>query len=273
MAVAALVVARCLASTLAVAASVELVAVALIALRIRRARRAWRAARAGGLPRVDALDLALAATGLPARVAAGIAAELAIVGYAIGGWRAPAPRAGVITSHRTNGWPLYAGVFAALVVAEAPVGHLALAGFGHPTAAWIATAASTYSVVWLIGDVHALRHGGVAVTADALELRLGVRWRGRIPLAAIARVTPCSGAPAGAADLSILGANVVVELAAGAAPVTVRGLLGRRRTARTFALSIDDADAFAQMFPQLNEYSSPPAASTTSTPKSFAHTS
>src|SRR5438132_1457589 len=91
------------------------------------------------------------------RPIAAVALVLAIVGYAVAGWRRPRPAATRFTA--TNGWSLYAGVFAFLCVVETPVVHLALHAW--PTAAWIATALSLYSVVWLAGDAHALRHGGV----------------------------------------------------------------------------------------------------------------
>jgi hypothetical protein len=178
------------------------------------------------------------------------ALELAIVGYAIAGWRRP--RASATRFTATNGWSLYAGVFAFLCLVETPVVHVALrlasrsTTFGDTgalhawsTAAWIATALSLYSVVWLAGDAHALRHGGVIVGEDALELRLGVRWRGRIPWAQVASITRGSEADL---DASILGANTVIRMHA---PVTLRGPLGRMRTGASLALSLDDPDGFA----------------------------
>jgi hypothetical protein len=227
-------------AALAVAAVLELLAAAVIALRVRRARTGWRTARAGGAARLDALDAALTATGLPRRIAGAIASELGVVGCALTGWRRPRVAADTFTVHRVNGWTLYAGVFALLTIAETPVVHLALAAFGHSTAAWIATGLALYSALWLVGDAHALRHGGVVLGRDALELRLGVRWRGRIARAAIAHVERGS-APARAADFSILGATVVLHLRE---PVTLHGLAGRRRTTDVIALSIDDADRF-----------------------------
>jgi len=118
-----------------------------------------------------------------------------------------------------------------------------LAGFGHPTAAWIATALSLYGAIWLVGDALALRHGGIVVGDDAIELRVGVRWRGRIPRAAIERI---ERAPAtnDMLDVSILGANVVLHLRE---PVTLHGLLGRRRTGSRIALSVDEPDRLVTM--------------------------
>jgi hypothetical protein len=75
----------------------------------------------------------------------------------------------------------------------------------------------------------------VLVDADAIELQIGVRWRGRISRASIVRVER-GGAPEGACDLSILGADVVLTLAE---PVTLRGPFGRKRRACVLALSAD----------------------------------
>lgn len=168
-----------------------------------------------------------------------LATELTIVRFAFAGWRRPS--GDWFTVHRTNGWGLYAGTFVALTLVETPLVHVALSAFGHATAAWVLTALSLYSVVWLVGDLHALRHGGVALRGEWLELRVGVRWRAQIARADIVWAARCDGATCKTTDFSILGANVVLRLAA---PHEVRGLFGRRRVVRELALSVDDADEF-----------------------------
>ncbi|HSN29550.1 MAG TPA: hypothetical protein VLT45_24850 [Kofleriaceae bacterium] len=224
-------------AVIAAAITLELAAIALVVVRFRRARAAWRTA--GEMAGADRLETALVATGIPAVVAGAIASELTIVRYAVAGWGRP--RVAMFTSHRTNGWSLYAWTLVALTLVETPLVHFALSAFGHRGIAWVLTALSLYSALWFIGDLHALRHGGVAVTRDALELRLGVRWRARIPREAIVWAARCDGATSKAVDFSILGANVVVRLAE---PHVVRGLFGRCRVVRELALSIDEPDAF-----------------------------
>lgn len=219
----------------------EAVALTLVIVRIGRARRAWRVARTGGAGRAEALERALAATGMPSLMRHALASELHIIGSAFAGWRTPRRAPGLFTSHRTGGWPLLAGTFIGLTLVETPLVHLALVAFGHPIAAWILTGLSLYSVAWLVGDLHALRHGGIALTESALELRLGARWRGTIPRSAIVRVERVTEAPNRGVDFSILGANVLVTLAA---PHEVRGLFGRRRVVDVLALSIDEPDRF-----------------------------
>jgi hypothetical protein len=171
------------------------------------------------------------------------AAELQVMASAVRGWRKPRCDPHLFTSHRANGWPLIAGTFIGLTLVEVPLVHIVLARFGHSTIAWIATAASLYSVVWLVGDLHALRHGGLVVTADAVEIRLGVRWRGSIPRREIVSVTRCSDAPSRHVDFSILGANLLVTVRT---PVEMQGLLGRRRLVEQIALSVDDIERFEQ---------------------------
>ena len=208
------------AIALAAGAMIELGAVAMVVLRIRT-RGEW----------------------LPPGLRHLLATELQIMASAVAGWRTPRRDSNVFTSHRTNGWSLIAGTFIALTLIETPLVHVVLGRFGHTTIAWVATGLSLYSVAWLIGDLHALRHGGLIVTADALELRLGVRWRGQIPRAAITRVTACNGAPSKEVDFSILGANLLVTLDR---PVELRGLFGRRRCVDALALSVDEPDRFTR---------------------------
>ncbi len=224
-----------LGRVLIVAGVLELATLAVVIIRVRRARRAWRAARASEGPH-GALATALSAI-LPALAAELVATELAVMGYAITGWRARTSTAFAV--HRASGWPLIAGVFVALTLVEAPAVHLVLVAAGAPTVAWIASALALYGAAWLVGDAHALRHGGVRLDANELSIELGVRWRGRIAYAAVAQVTRGTG-PA-ELDVAIAGANVVVELHE---PVELVGLFGRRRRVRSLALELDDPDAF-----------------------------
>ena len=217
---------------LAIAGGLELAAIALIVVRVRRARAAWRVARADGASGHDALERAIGATGLPARVADIFATETAVIAHAFAGWRAP-KTASRFTVH--GAWATYMGVFLALTLVEAPLVHVVLVAAGHATAAWTLTVLSIYSAVWLVGDFHALRAGGVTVTPDRIELAVGVRWRASFPRAALVRAE--RGGAGDALDLSILGADVVLHLCA---PVDVRGMFGRRRTASAIAISADD---------------------------------
>jgi hypothetical protein len=97
-------------------------------------------------------------------------------------------------------------------------------------------------MLWLIADTHAIRLHPVEVRGDTLHVNVGVRWRVAIPLTAIASVTETRTVPKGAQNLALIEPTVLVTLRA---PVEIRGILGRRRTADRIALTIDDPKALA----------------------------
>lgn len=224
---------------------VEAAVLTSLALRLPPVVRAFLAARPAGP--VGALEAALLAARLPARLAAVTAAELAVLSLLLTGWVRRPDKAAF--SMRRTGWISMAGVFGFLVAVESLAVHLALATF-CPLAAWLATASSAYVLAWLVADCHAIRLYPVAIAGDALWVRLGVRWRGRIPLADIARVTRISAVPedgpggtraADLVSLALLEPTVLVELVR---PAELHGPLGKRRLASRIALTLDDPDRF-----------------------------
>ena len=219
----------------------ELVMLAMVVARGRKARRAWREARVIGAPALEALTSALVAARFPRRLASIAATEVVLVGAAITGWRRPPRSPSRFTVHRANGWPLYAGVLMFLIAVESIAVHIALVAWVSPLVAWIATATSLYSLLWLLGDVHTLRHGGATIGDRDLELAIGVRWRGRVPWSVVASIETVTEAPTDAINASILGANLVVRLRA---PTRLHGVFGREREGTVIALSIDEPEAF-----------------------------
>ena len=218
------------------AAALEVITLGWLALRIRRVVATARAARDAGP--IGAIEAGLVAARLPARVAAILASEIAVVGLALTGWfRRPA--AGGFAM-RSTGWILFAGVLGFLVVVETAAAHIALAMWS-PTVAWISTVSSAYTLLWLAGDAQAIRLYPVAVTGDALRVTVGVRWRAAIPRADIASVVETRTVPDGALSLALFEPTVLVTLRA---PITIHGLIGRRRVADRIALTIDDPKAF-----------------------------
>jgi hypothetical protein len=227
-----------LGRVLIVAGIIELATIAIVAVRIKRARVAWRGATS------DRLRAALAAV-LPRVAAEIVATELLVVYAAFAGWRAE--RSDVFSVHRSSSWALIAGVFAALTLIEAPLVHLVLGAFGLPTLAWIASALSLYGAIWLVGDINALRRGGLRIADRRLVVALGTRWRGEIDLAAITAVHRASG-PA-ELDVAIASPNVVIELRE---PALLVGLFGRTKRVRSIAFELDEPEAFlAQLAPYL----------------------
>lgn len=165
---------------------------------------------------------------LPARI---FLTEIRVLSMAVVGWRKPKP---AFTVHRTNGWSLYAGVFVFLILVETVPVHIALASFVSVTAAWIASALSVYSAVWIIGDALALRHGGLVIRDGEIEITIGARWHTTVALTDVVAIEAAGVADL---DLSVRGANAALRLRH---PVRVDGLFGRTRHPTSIALSVDD---------------------------------
>jgi hypothetical protein len=147
------------------------------------------------------------------------------------------------TVHRRRGGAIVGGTLAVLSAIETFAVHLLLRSHA-PALAWALTTTSAATVVWMIADAIALARGGVLVDDEALELRVGRRWRARIARAAIDRVERVTARPARAPDLiraGVLGTDVIVHLRA---PVTVRGPFGVLRRGQRIALAIDEPERF-----------------------------
>jgi hypothetical protein len=147
----------------------------------------------------------------------------------------------VFTVHRANGWPLYAGVLIVLTLVETVAFHVVLSTYVSVILAWVVTTSSSYTALWIAGDVLVLRHSGVVLRDAGLELRIGIRWRGHVPWTDVVSIERVDATPAEAINASILGANVVLRLRA---PCKLVGLFGRRRAGTEIALSLDDREAF-----------------------------
>ncbi|WP_433929870.1 hypothetical protein AB3662_39110 [Sorangium cellulosum] len=217
----------------------------------RAIARAFRVGRAAGLAYAEALEQA-ATPVLGSQLAARLlATEMSVLRYAALGWFERAPRAGdgrAYTCYRESGWHTLAGALALLLAAETVILHLVLARY-TAIGAWIATAASLYSLAWLCGDLNSLRLDPTRLDdkEGALLVRVGLRWRARIPYAAIAGVelhAALDTTRPGALDASVSGGPIVVVTVA--APQVAWGPLGIRRDFTHIGLSIDDAPSFRE---------------------------
>jgi hypothetical protein len=157
---------------------------------------------------------------------------------ALTGWFRRAPEG--FSMHRRTSYLAVMGVFCFLIVVESGAAHLVLASFSA-TAAWVATGLSLYTLLWMIGDAHAVRLSPLRLTPEGLLIERGRRWRVLVPWADLAEATPIESRVDGALDLSLLGPNVLLTLRT---PALARGPLGITRSAARLTLSIDDRDAF-----------------------------
>jgi hypothetical protein len=153
----------------------------------------------------------------------------------------PAPGATAFTSHRTGG---YGGMLTMLALAMTveTVGLHVLVSRWQPAAAWVLTALSILSLVWLLGDYHGVRLNPHVLDAQTLRVRVGLRWRTDLPLTAIRGVRRYRETrDAEVLALAPLGEpTVVIELDR---PVAVDGMFGMRREADVLAIAADDATA------------------------------
>ena len=187
---------------------------------------------------------------LPHRAAAdAVAYEITLFYLALLSWRArPHVPAGAaaFSTHRRSG---YAGLVLAVVIMSAVEGtivHL-LAARWSVTAAWILTALSIYGVVWMLGDLQAIRLRPTLVQDDTLHVRVGLRWDVRLRWADVEAVEPRGAAPfprraPGHLRATPMGEpNVVVTLRH---PVRVRGPYGISRTVTRLGVAVDEQASF-----------------------------
>jgi hypothetical protein len=220
-------------------AAAELGLATLLVVRARRLAARARALRAEGRSRLESWEQALGELLGAPRIAAALVLEVAVLAHAAGGWFLRAP-AGTFTVHRRRSWPLLAATIAFLVAVETVAVHLLLARVS-PLAAWIATASSGYALLWLAGDAHALRLGGLRVEAGAVRIAVGLRWRLTIPREDLAAARLADAAPPGALRADVLWPNLVLELRR---PARARGPFGIERATRAIALSVDEPERF-----------------------------
>lgn len=206
----------------------ELVLVGCLVASIRRALRAR-----GSADVVDGIRAGLREGLGENPLARALAAEAAVLWYALFSWAVPPPSG--FTAYRRSGSVAIHFAIGLAVVAEAIPFHFLLRPWG-PVAAAIGLALHAYTLLWLVGDLQALRLRPIRVESGKLFLRIGLRWEAEIPLEEIAIVE-------GAGDglrLGVLGTpNLILQLWR---EIELTGPFGLRRRARAIALQVDDPD-------------------------------
>jgi hypothetical protein len=187
---------------------------------------------------------------IPHRAAANaVAYEITLFYLALLSWRArPHVPAGAaaFSTHRRSG---YAGLVFAVVIMSAVEGtvvHL-LAARWSVAAAWTLTALTIYGVVWMVGDLQAIRLRPTLVEDDALHVRVGLRWDVRLRWSEIEAVEPRGAAPFPGREPGHLRATpmgeptIVLTLRH---PVRVRGPYGISRSVTRLGIAVDDPASF-----------------------------
>ena len=215
-------------------APAELILIGLLVRKLARGSGDWVARLRSALP--DTLATRIAVT------------EITLVWYGLCSWRMkPAPG---FTTHKRAGLVAIDAVLILAVLAEAIPFHFWLHGGWRLGAG----ALHAYSIVWLLGDLQALRLRPITIEDGALHLRIGLRWEARIPLASLAFAGPLGPAighpltdpaqdPVAPLRVAVIGSpNLVLRFTE---PQTLRKLFGIERRAEAIALLVDDPDGLA----------------------------
>jgi hypothetical protein len=177
------------------------------------------------------------------RIAGFVASEAAMMYYALFTWRKrPAAVDGrAVTFHERSGWGSIVACIIVLIAAEGIAAHLFLATWSTK-AAWGWTLLDVWGALWLLGDYHALRLRRSWLDAEALHLRIGMRWNATIALANIASIEAVRSESEWKRR-DVLRAAMLDEprwLITLREPVVAIGLAGIRKTIRGLALLPDD---------------------------------
>ena len=166
----------------------ELSVIVFIVYKLVQLRRAYRQRAAAGLDVPTALRESASSILGPVAGNA-LAYELALFYFAVAGWRRSpqSPPESSFGYHRASAYvPFAIGILIAVVIETVAV-H-ALVRLWSPVTAWIFTAISIYSAVWVVGDTQAVRLRPIVVADGTLRLRLGLRWSADIPVTEIESV-------------------------------------------------------------------------------------
>lgn len=228
----------------------ELIVLAVLALKLRQIIGHYRQLRPNNAYMPETLEASLRAAlpTFPPLVASIFSTEISLLSFGVTGWlrRSPQAAAGSLrfSYHRQGSYGLLLGFIAFLLLLETTTAHLLLARWSE-AAAWVLTALSIYSLIWLFGDFHASRLQPIVLGDAHLHLRTGMRWRVDIPwqqLTSANKVSQADKKLPGYLNLAAMGEpQLVLRLAE---PVRVHGLLGRTRVASLIGLSVDDPAAF-----------------------------
>ncbi|MBO0950021.1 hypothetical protein [Fibrella forsythiae] len=218
----------------------EAAALLLIMVRIRTIRQTYLTLRPT-TSADQALHLSLAVV-FGQRAAGVILSEWQLVRYVTVGWRQQSdiPATALpLTTHRESGQVALTVALGVVCLIELMGMHLLVARWSPDMAFWL-TLASAYSLLLVVADVVATIRRPSYKTADALQLRLGIRWQATISLSQIAAIVSIHEKPVrqnGLLNMALLTEpNVLLTLNA---PICVNGPYGIRREATQLALWID----------------------------------
>ncbi|HZG66963.1 MAG TPA: hypothetical protein VEZ12_09480 [Herpetosiphonaceae bacterium] len=217
-------------------------------LKARTVARHYRQVRPTAVYAGDALEAGLRHTFGSSRMIGLLVTELSIPYYVVFGWfrsfKNTNPANVPISCHRRSGYGAVIGMFTAMIVLETIGLHLVIQHWSA-TAAWILTAVSIYSLLWIIGDYHAIRLHPIVLGTQALYIRTGLRWRVDVDwtnIADVRRMTPVRKPTQGFLNAAVYGEpRFVLQLKK---PVIAYGLFGMQKHVSQIGLTVDDETLF-----------------------------
>ncbi len=162
------------------------------------------------------------------------------------------PRQEGYSHHRNAHWQAVVTGGVVLLAFEGIALHLVLAESWSSAGAWLVSALEFYGVLWLLGDLRALKAYRTQVSEEGIALRLGLRFDCRIPAHRILAVSRMNdGEDEEAFILRVAGRpNVLIALNEG---VEVRTFWGGRPVVRALAVEVDDPETFVSDVSAISE--------------------
>jgi hypothetical protein len=175
-----------------------------------------------------------------ARIAQILAAEIAVVYYALFSWRAR-PEPG-FSSAQTSGYSLFGTLLIFGMVFEGIPLHLIVMRYS-PAVAWTLTALDLYGLLWATAILRANTLRATQLDAEYLRVRIGLIWEVNIPRKDIMLIRRFE--PTDKPDLKAVFLNTPQFLIELTNPTEAIGLYGNRRNVTTLGLSFDRPEEFA----------------------------
>ena len=219
--------------------------IALVIYVVVAARRAVAALPEGETDATTRFRLAARQVARSRGVGDVLTTEVMLLYYAFRRPPRQAETSGAFTVHRTTSYlPILVAIGMALIVETVAV-HF-LVRVWSAKLAWVLTALSAYTLLWLMGDYRALVSRPIRLSATHLRFRYGLRWEADIPRDAIveAGLLPPALAPTPKEKTRLVaslpgGPNLRMWLER---PVEVLGLYGWRKTITELRVRVDEPE-------------------------------
>lgn len=228
--------------TLVVLIGLELLSLVFFGTKIVTFVRRVRADLRMGEPLEQTLRRSLETTyaGLPALP------EVFLIYYGVFGSfrRTPPERPHTFSYHRSQDTTVSLALMLIIALEVVPL-HVLVHSWSS-VAAWLLTGLSLYTLLWLLGDLQALRLKPITLTPTRLRLYTGLRWQAEVALDNIAAVTTAEPTAA-CINFSISRSKPQLYLLL-KRPASVFGVFGRRTEVTCIGICVDEPERFQARF-------------------------